>query len=54
MEVTARWIRVGIVLVAVGAVAHTIGRLTALEGDHGVLPTISGDTWPPVPVKFSR
>ena len=46
--------RAVIVTVAVAAVARIVHHLTAPSGGSAVLPPVTGDTWPPVPVKSSR
>ena len=46
-------LRLGLLLIlALAAVAAVVGRLRAPVGRHTeILPSIGGDTWPPVPVK---
>jgi len=49
---TFRWVRRLAVAVAVGGVVYRVAR-RASKSPTGVpmsLPTIGGDTWPPVPV----
>ena len=47
------WIRRGLLVMAA---ALTIALLTRrqVSADDGILPSIGGDTWPPVPVKKTR
>ena len=55
MRSTTPWIRRGLVLALLAALAVAVARVLAPEpGDDGVLPAIGGDTWPPVPVKDVR
>jgi len=51
-----RWtFRALVLALAVGGFIRLVGRLTGPAGSTGsVLPTIGGDTWPPVPVKEAR
>jgi hypothetical protein len=53
MSSTSRRIRRGLFLaLLLAAVAVVVSRLRAPVGRHAeVLPSIGGDTWPPVPVK---
>jgi len=53
MDRTRHPLRRRLLVVALAAVvALVVSRLRAPIGRHGdVLPSIGGDTWPPVPVK---
>ncbi len=53
MRSTSSRVRRGLLLVLVlAAVVAVVGRLRAPVGRHTeILPSIGGDTWPPVPVK---
>lgn len=55
MHSTIKWARRAVVLSVVAAtVPKVVERLTPVRGGRTVAPTITGDTWPPVPVKTSR
>lgn len=55
MHTIAGWVRRAVVLTVVGLAATWILKhLTASSDGTAVLPPISGDTWPPVPVKIPR
>jgi len=49
------WIPRLVVLALVAGVASALARaLRPEDAGHGLVPSIGGDTWPPVPVKDSR
>jgi len=55
MRRSAKWIRRGLILALLAAVATAVTRaLGSGPGDDDMLPAIGGDTWPPVPVKAVR
>jgi len=55
MKTIAGWVCRAVVLMgALVVVARILKHVTAPSGGGAVLPTITGDTWPPVPVKSSR
>ena len=55
MRSAAKWIRRGLILALLAAVATVVTRaLGTGPGDDGMFPAIGGDTWPPVPVKDVR
>ena len=54
MHTITGWVRGAVVLTVAGAlITWILKHLTASSGGTVVLPPISGDTWPPVPVKTS-
>jgi len=52
--VAGRLCRVVVVALAILAVSRILQQLATPRGDHAVVPPVTGDTWPPVPVKSSR
>ena len=52
--VAGRLCRAVVVVVAIVAVRRILKQLAAPPGDNAVLPPVTGDTWPPVPVKSPR
>ena len=55
MQTIAGWVCRTVVLMGTVVVAIQIFKhLTAASDGTAALPTITGDTWPPVPVKTSR
>jgi len=55
MKAGAGWVCRAIVLMGVlVVVARILRHLTGPSDGSAVLPAITGDTWPPVPVKISR
>jgi uncharacterized membrane protein len=46
--------RAVVLAAAVVAVTRILKHLRGASSGAAVLPTITGDTWPPVPVKSSR
>jgi hypothetical protein len=52
MRSAPSWIRRGLVLVLMATVVAVVTRAFGSGGSGtGTVPTIGGDTWPPVPVK---
>jgi hypothetical protein len=56
MHPSSRWVRRGVVLAVVATALALAARKWGDpgSGDLELVPTIGGDTWPPVPVKDSR
>lgn len=55
MQTIAGWACRAVVLTIVAVAAtRLLKHLTASSGGVAGLPTITGDTWPPVPVKTPR
>jgi hypothetical protein len=55
MRHRSSWIRGWLFVALVAAVAVVVARALGPGGSgDGLVPTIGGDTWPPVPVKDAR
>ena len=55
MRHTPAWIRRGLLIALLAAIGLAVARALGPDGpEGGLVPTIGGDTWPPVPVKDTR